>query len=382
MKKRLLLGLFACGALLSGCSSTKTVDMNDYIAVSYSGYDTAGKAACSFDSEKFTEDYSKVILEHAEKIGFKCEENTISYDTFLDFYDEDEQQEACMDYIKDYLIDVSAEPYDNLQNGDTITVTYTDNPSLLEEYGIKLKATSDSFTVEDLEEADTIDAFGDLTVEYEGYSPYASVKEIDSRVIGGATIYYSCSPEESLTKGDIVTVSAYTEDEGVILKEATKEYTVDQVGYYVSSLNEISEDTMTQMKSQAEDVILAYKATFEEDDTFKKYTYLGNYFLHAKDPDEGDNIIYLVYQFNVTNKAGDRTFFTYISFDTICCSSTGDCIVDVNEYRSPCDGGFFAPRTSSIGNYYYYGYDSLDDMFEECVLQNVDDYQYETTVEQ
>ena len=97
--KRKLLPLIAVSALvLTGCGRTE-INLNDYVTISYDGYDTIGTASCTIDKEA-------MMISNAEAFGMSGD---------LDF----ETLQA--GYLVDTSISGSLDKTSNLNNGDTIT---------------------------------------------------------------------------------------------------------------------------------------------------------------------------------------------------------------------------------------------------------------------
>ena len=53
-------GLMSCAIAFTGCG-TKEINLNDYLDVSYSGYDSAGVATSEFDIDKMIKDNSEAF---------------------------------------------------------------------------------------------------------------------------------------------------------------------------------------------------------------------------------------------------------------------------------------------------------------------------------
>lgn len=249
-------------------------------------------------------------------------------------------------------------------------------------------------------ESNEIDPFEDLIVEFEGTAPYTSTVKCSG---GNSAVEYTPSVSTGIQNGDVITitaeVNAYQSDE-YELTETEKEYTVEGLPSYVMSLDEIPEETYGKMNSQANDAITAYGAGFAEGNSIDSYEMLGFYMLTAKSSDSGYysgnlNEIYLVYKINTTvtglkrdgdgetQETANETFYTYYKFNNIMTLSDGTCSVDLSSGEL-CDNyiesdyGYW----DLIACFYnYQGYKDLDTMFNQCVVVNVENYNYETTVE-
>lgn len=201
---------------------------------------------------------------------------------------------------------------------------------------------------------------------------------------------YTVEPNSKLNVGDIVTVTAeYDKDEliknGYIAENDTKQYEVTNVAHYASELSEISDEYLEKMKKQTEDVIQAVTALWADANKYVSCEFLGNYFLTAKTEDlySENNICYCIYKINGTTNGEEFSFYYYVSFKDIVILSDGTVSVDIMNYTKPKGSGFFNSVSGEafiLGNYWYIGYTDLDSMFNYCVTQKMEDYQYENTV--
>ena len=122
-------------------------------------------------------------------------------------------------------------------------------------------------------------------------------------------------------------------------------------------------------------------------------TLLGYYLLVSKGKTYGPtDRLYLVYQVSATDDKGNNfTYYKDYYYDDITIlsdnvtsdtssdtasdeTSGGTCSVDLDEIGETNDIFY-------IDGYYYYGYQTLDSLFNNCVTKNVDDYTYESTVD-
>ena len=90
---------------------------------------------------------------------------------------------------------------------------------------------------------------------------------------------------------------------GMVPESLTKTYTVSGLDSYVSKISEISDESLKEMQSQAEDVYNADIAqNWSESEKLKSLTYIGDYLLINKDDEDywgSNNILYLVYKAQV-----------------------------------------------------------------------------------
>ena len=154
-------GLVLAGALLltmfalTGCGKTK-INLNDYVEVNFSGYNTAGQA--EINELKIRND---IILDHWETFGLTEEQH-------------ENEQAAANEDTRQFVesVSYSLDKMSGLQNGDAVTLQWNVQEKELDELAKKIKAEfvySDmTFTVEGLEEPEDWDPFEGTEINYRG----------------------------------------------------------------------------------------------------------------------------------------------------------------------------------------------------------------------
>ena len=344
-----------------------TIDLNEYISVTFSGYDTVGEADVEFDTEKFKENYRG-------KLPRDFSEEYISYDL---------------------------NKSDDLSNGDTVTLTWDcDDERVLSRYGYKLEHEDTSFSVTGLMEIGSFDPFDGIDVVFEGISSEGEASLTGSPVSAVAQeLDYSLDKDDSLSNGDTVTVSVTyhnsdptnycIENYGLKPSSFTKTYTVEGLAKYVTSLSEITDESLTQMQQQAMDVLSAYVAnSWGEDEIFQNASYMGSYLLTTKNMDHSDvmNCIYLVYNVKVEHsyENGDKVYnnvddiYWYAAYSDLIANADGTITVDVLSYDTPSNHVEFHPDPDrQFWYWWYYGYATLEELFNDAVTTNLAEYNYE-----
>ena len=125
-------GIALLAIFIFAMANRKTViNLNDYVTVSYSGYDTMGKATAHFDEEAILKDYK-------DKIKFKDKESV------------NEIFEPA-EYICNLCVSGALNEVDDLSNGQQITYSWKcEDEEVLQKFGCKLKYEDITFTVEGL----------------------------------------------------------------------------------------------------------------------------------------------------------------------------------------------------------------------------------------
>lgn len=374
-KKQLTIAVGVLAVLLIVFAASKlikpSINLNDYISVSFTGYNTIGEAELTFDTEKFQDKYKGKLPS--------------------DFSDE---------YISCQL-----DKSDDLSNGDTVVLSWDcDDERALSRYGYKLKYEETPFSVEGLTEIDTFDPFEGISVAFDGISTQGTaVLSGEPTSIAAQDLDYSLiflgESLESLSNGDTVTVYATyrnsdptrhcIETYGLMPTTVAKDYTVEGLGEYITSLSEISEDGLAEMQTQAMDVLNAYaaKSWDEEEEILQDASYVGAYLLTAKDEDSYEkNRLYLVYNVKIehfyeyydTSYHNVDEMYWYIEYTDLAVNADGTVTVDITSYDTPSDRVEFYPDPDRDYQYWWYsGYASLDDLFEGVVTANLAEYNYE-----
>lgn len=376
-----------------------SINMNKYLKVTFSGYDTVGKAVITFDEERFCTENGKKLNKGANKgkgFSLKNRQEVAAAN-----------ENAAREFLSQY-VSVNVDKTENLTNGDTVNVTWTcDNAAIKAAYGLKVRCKDQQLTVSGLEKADVFDPFEGISVTFEGLDGNG-----DAEITGSATdpaaqeFRYSLDKSYDLSNGDTVTVTAYMSVDdpieycqtmyGKIPGTQTKTYTVSGLMQYVSTLSEISADALAQMQAQAQDVYQADVAqNWGDGESLQGMTYLGTYLLKNKNSDSwgSNNLLYLVYKVSVRDRySGDEgsydktnDIYWYICYSNLLTDGQGMTQVDTSEYNTPGDrvtiesnlqdGWWSGPSWS------YRGYDSLENLYKTVVTANLESYTHEDNVD-
>lgn len=299
-------------------------------------------------------------------------------------------------------------PSGGLKNGDTVTVSLPDvdteegQKNYLRNYGIIFTETEKTYTVEGLQEVRTIDPFEKLEFHYSGISPYGELEiSNQSEEDCMSDLNFNVNPHDNVKNGDTITITvsgAYMDDKeteqylnqkyGVALSKTQTTVEAEGMDAYVTELSQISETAFGEMKKQAEDTLRAKAAKDWDDEvSLDGATYLGSYFLTAKTPNfyrKCDNMLYLVYQvqcsadFHEDGLHEDGSYYYTVQFRNLIVEPDGTVRVDLSDYRPTSNR---ITKQLADHGYYFYGYNTLEDAFTNCVTKSVDEYSYESNVE-
>lgn len=384
---------------------TPTIDVSKYMTLSADGYNTVGKLNISFDTEKLEKDYGKQITTRFKKQMKNLKDDTYGLSSLTaslyDGYETDLFAETC--------VTGSADKTKNLSNGDVVTYTWDDNSDEAEEaFGVKVKYTDITYTVSGLASVNTFDAFDGVDVEFSGISPdgRATVNSLPTAAEAQG-LYYTLDENSGLSNGDTVTLTVHSNRDdfsdcidkyGAMPQATEKTFTVEGLNEYVTSADTLSDSVLVSLQNQAEDVFKSYAAQrFSNGQTFKGMTYLGNYILTPKNKDSwGDkDRIVLAYQVTVhhdytselnTTYDADDSFFWYITFNNVSKDANDNIASGLNDYDTPTtfvkiDSGVQKYSfSSSTETWEYYGYASLDSLYNAAVNQYVENYNHQDNV--
>ena len=294
---------------------------------------------------------------------------------------------------------------EGLSNGDEVTVyarandwSSTDLTTyFIQSYGKAPESLEKTFTVDGLGEGESFDPFDYIELSIEGISPEGrlscNIKE-QAGIMDGVTA--DISQTSDLANGDEVTVTLTYEydnddtalrnrwaEQGMIPTATQKTYTVEGLMEYVAKLDQITDDALSSMKSQTEDTFRSNVASdWEYPDSLVGMNYLGAYLLTPKSGDfyvNHENVVYMVYSIDVgpvTEYGESYDGFTYYYFTAFYdLTATDDyCDVNISSYNK-ANSGFKGPNTL-----YYRGFKTLDALYSSCVTENLEKYNYESSV--
>lgn len=356
-----------------------SIDMNQYLTIEAEGYDGYGKLHAAINWDAVEEKYG-------EKLSF-TEEAGKTFGGLISLM-------SPMDVLQD-CVRVELEKYSGLSNGDTVAYTWTVDEDLANMLKCKIKCKDGSFSVSDLQQAETFDLFSQLEVEFTGTAPEgrASLTYTGTELRSDA---FRCDKSRDLSNGDTITVSIsdsnvelLAEQLGKVPESLEKQYTVQGLNSYVRKASEIDETALAEMQKQASDEYISHAAQWKEDKKLENLSYLGNYLLTSKDG--AGNYLYLVYKASIRNYYADsqQTYdqvnevYWYTRFENLMVNGDGKTEVDVRDYSTPYDSVYFdTSGNDSYGakRWSYYGYKTLEELYKDAIASKKDDYTCEDNI--
>lgn len=379
-----VVGAVLCVKLLGDLGPT--IDLDKYLVINASGYEGYGTVDAYVDWNAVEEKYGDKL-----KLTKGAKEE---YGELSDLF-------TPVDILSEYT-NVVPDKRDNLSNGEDIEYSWrVEEEQISRDLNCKVKYSDGNYKVSGLQEIGTFDAFAGLEVTFSGSAPNGTV----SLNYSGSELSeydFSCDKSSGLSNGDVVVV--YIDDNkiqkmaerlGKIPEISEAEYTVDGLVSDLVSVADIDQASLEAMQKQAEEEYYAHMAkSWGEEEALDSFDYIGNYFLTVKDSDTwGDkNALYLVYKAKVHpyfEKDGEvydqaSNIYWYIKFSNLKLNADGSVDVNLSNGSTPSDrttidsgisNGWFSNK-----NWYYYGYESLDDLYKKVVTANANNYNHEDSI--
>lgn len=357
--------------------ASHTINLNKYTKVTVEGYDTVGKASYDFDYDKFDKDYGKKI---------KLKKSSSDYGWAQDLYSA--LGGSAADLLLDECVDCSLDKSTDLSNGDEVTLKWDCNDKEAKKYfGYTLKHKDIKQKVSGLKKAEKFDPFDGVDVTFSGSAPNgkAEISGSSSEVSG---LTYQLDKNSGLSNGDKVTLSVnagYSDDPieycienyGKIPSSTTKEYTVSGLSSYLNSAKDLSEDDINTLKNYAEtEMNKRITDSWGDYENLVSMDYIGTYLQKVKDGTSYywyENSLCMVYKIVVNDAYGDfnqdTTYYTYVYFKNVQTDADGKLVTtnmdyDLTSHTFTVDGGSHW--------WYYYGYETIDDMKNNLVDSDYD----------
>lgn len=233
----ILFGLI--GALIIGAgiwtyvqSRRVEVNLNDYMTISYEGYDTLGTATAKFNTKQFEADFG-------DRIKFR------GSDEERDSLDQPSKDKSDAALLIKNCIGGMLDSSTDLSNGDTVIYTWDCDDMLAQDkFKVTMTYTDVEETVDDLEEVDFFDPFDFIDVTFVGKDGEAEVELVeddDEPMVD--ELYYDVDPIDELSIGDIVTITvSYLMDEESFVEEFGAIPSVTEMEYEVEYLEDDDSD--------------------------------------------------------------------------------------------------------------------------------------------
>ena len=361
----------AAGMLISmaGCQlgKKKEFEIKDYINFTFTGFDGEGVMTYEVDYKALMDDLEE------EKVKFDKSD------------------------VKD-TIKVEPEKTSGLSNGEDIKIEL-DVKSKLEK-NVKATFIYEDFevTVDGLEERKDFDPFSYIKVVFSGVGPdgIATIENDGNCPIQNVKYTITSSNRgKRLKNGDTITVKASLSkglektcyDQGYKLISDTKEYTVEGLDEYATSISQITPQMFDELKKQAEDTFKTSISSWAEDSKVDSIEYVGSYFISVKDGvnKTKKNIVYTVLHIQATTVAGKFDYYFYVAFNNIVVKSDGsNNIYNITDVQYPTGSEYSSTaikQGSGKNRRYVIGFKDVETLYNNAVRKNSQYYNIENNIQ-
>lgn len=354
--------------------SENQIDLNRYVSVYFSGYDTVGKGNVEFDYRDMIS-YNRVYFDAKASIGPDAREDIVSL-----------SEKELRNLFKEVTYTLSQS--EGLQNGDEVKLTWNIPEKLktLQDQALfTIKADEKTYTVSGLQDIKIVDPFENLEVTFKGNSGNGTVR-ISS---GEQGVKYKADKTKDLKNGDKIKITVIDKDgsdfspeklinsRGVKLSVTEKEYTVDGLSIYVNSIDEIGKDTLAKIDKQAVDVALTYTSRDKVD--INSYKVIGHYLATSKTGENSPvNRLYCLVSYTVTDTENGPMEIIYgVSFKDLMVLNNE---VVVNLDQSSTHANSISIKPKSGWSFSVSGYSDIGSFVADVLAKIAKNYEYTTDI--
>ena len=221
-------------------SSPENINLNDYLAIEITGYDTQGNAELVFDAQQFTEDYGDIL---SRNLAYSYNSSPRPLQKISNLFSKSELDPQIGQKFFDDVIEFEFDKSENISNGDEINLFLTaDQTKINQIWQANLVYEDIKTTAQGLYKATIIDVFEQIEVSFDGYNGQgiAGFRKNENYELPD-DIIFTYSPEENLQNGDIITVKIESLDGNVaesILEKLGAKLAQESKKYVVTGLEE------------------------------------------------------------------------------------------------------------------------------------------------
>lgn len=365
----LLLAVTLLGVVSLTACGTKTVKLEQYVAFKAEGLDGFGTVTAEFNEKAFIRDNPNMKLTKQGKQNEMLREMLDTCSVAELFC------EMCVS------CDLSASR--DLSNGETVTLTWDLERSLMKYFDCKVDASSVTYTVHGLQEVPEFDPFSGISVSFTGVAPafgYQIVRSADTPAEDG---YSFEAALESGADGSTLVLTAktygdaedYVRSYGKKMSVTEKRFPVPQElsrARYVSAETDIPADTLRQLHTMSDAWFRANEtANWVAPESCVGFTYAGSLIYTAKNgliegehsADELLSCVCLVYQVDVEEGTGRFSYYYYTCADNLIADANGAVRTPDAFYETSHAENFFDSKPEFEQNgLYYLGCRTKDEM--------------------
>lgn len=303
----LLLGIFSYRYYKS---RPQKIDVSYYYDIELEGVDGFAKANLVFDKDKF-------LADNKGKIAGRDSSN------------KDEPYDEYLAEIIENMAPADLDKYENISNGDEITVTYTipedQRLDVEEKYKVEfVDPQSETVTIEGLDEVGEFDPFDYVDVSVDGVYPnnYLNIKVVDDAPEEMNFVSVSADKESKIQKGDTIKLVAEADNDtlsqnyGKKVSTTEKEITIDEVPSFLADVSDLSEEDLAILKDAAKEKLS--EMNLPNGVSINDTKYVGEVLSFKED---SGNELYLIYEITVAEDIeghkGKFTFYNAVDFSDV-----------------------------------------------------------------
>ncbi len=359
----ILLGIIAVGLMVFLNSlKRESVDLTDAVSFQVTGYSGYGVAEVVLDEDMLEEKYEDIISEHTD----------LRWSKFVREVD---------------LLEYEVTNLAGLSNGDKITLTWLyDKEKAAEEYKVDILCESIEYTVTGLTEVEKVDPFEDFTVTFSGVSGDGNVDvDVDGYPDYLGYFDYEVSQWRDVSNGDTVVISFdisqykdyVIERFGYELYPTEKSYTVSGLTEYVQTDAQVTDAQVKPMMAAAEKFIYNHiNGEWVKEAAIKSLECVGHFISKPDSMSSGTkNVIGLIYKVNanlyVQERNLDVEYYYPVLFKNVILLEDGTFKYEEGDMFRTSDRFYkqYEPENEEdvvpSGNWYFYGYETLDALKDE-----------------
>jgi len=308
------------------------IKLSEYVTVSFTGVNGAGRAVCSVDSKAL---YDELAGDEKNAVILR------NIDTFA--------QE----------ISASADVTEGLSNGDAVTITVSCDEKLAQKIECNVSDEEFSVEVKGLSDGNVINIFENVDVVVAGISPaaYANVinKWQDEEL---KNLSFTIDKATGIAIGDVLTVTCEADAGelawlGIYAQTTSMKFTVDNVASYVSSAEQLDMNTMktlvdkcmTAIETETEDLTfrMLYKASKDSSYLFQynnewaqDITLIDAKFMYKRDGHDvtQHNYVELIFKAVVSNGTSSPDVYFIFEFPDSVINADGTFEIIANDLSS------------------------------------------------
>ena len=283
-------------------------------------------------------------------------------------------------------LSVTVDKTTKLSNGDTVNVLVTIPEEVSSQYKVLIQPTSVPFTVSGLKEVEVFDPFEGVEVTFSGVEGAAEIKITGYDSSTGINYTVKNDVSGNVKNDETITVVAspsyyynswndYVDNTHRKPNSTEKSFTVTGLGQYVTSIDQIPQETMDAMNAQLVDVMHS-QFSDQSNANIDSYNLLGEVLLTPKFEVKKGNALIFVYEASVSKGDIKQNRFFTLQYRNLIATETGTISVDLSAYQLL--GGWEGYNYNFSVNF---GYTTFDSFYSSAIRSQLDAWKYTTNIE-